>query len=286
MDSLKSAFKSATEKGITIRGMVVINPGNPTGQILEEDNMRDIIKFCLEHDICLMADEVYQENIWKAGAHFSSFRKVAMDMGMKSDGAGKDGENLQLISFHSISKGFFGECGLRGGYFECFGIPAEVKQQLYKLASISLCSNTVGQIAMGLMVQPPKPGDASYELYQTERDGILSSLHRRAEILSQSLNKLEGVSCNAIDGALYAFPTITLPAKLVEAAKEKGIEADAFYCSELLEQTGIVLVPGSGFGQQPGTLHFRCTILPPEDSFHDVVELLTRFHQDILARYK
>lgn len=86
-----------------------------------------------------------------------------------------------------------------------------MKAELYKLCSISLCSNTVGQIATGLMVQPPQPGDASYATYVAERDGILSSLRRRAGLLSQALNALQGVSCNSIDGALYAFPTITLP---------------------------------------------------------------------------
>jgi aspartate/methionine/tyrosine aminotransferase len=66
-------------------------------------------------------------------------------------------------------------------------------------------------VATGLMVQPPQPGDASYATYQAERDGILASLRRRAQRLSGALNQLQGVSCNSIDGALYAFPTIMLP---------------------------------------------------------------------------
>lgn len=111
-------------------------------------------------------------------------------------------------------KGFYGECGLRGGYFEIFNIPLDVKAELYKLCSISLCSNTVGQVATGLMVQPPQPGDVSYATYKAERDGILASLRRRAGLLSKALNAMEGVSCNSIDGALYAFPTITIPGKI------------------------------------------------------------------------
>lgn len=69
----------------------------------------------------------------------------------------------------------------------------------------------LSQVATGLMVQPPQPGDASYATYRAERDGILASLRRRSQMLSSALNKLQGVSCNSIDGALYAFPTITLP---------------------------------------------------------------------------
>ncbi len=104
-----------------------------------------------------------------------------------------------------------GECGLRGGYFELEGFPKDVSQEIYKLASISLCSNTVGQIAVGLMTQPPIAGEPSYALYVQERNAILESLKRRANMLSAALNKLEGVSCTSIDGAMYAFPTVRLP---------------------------------------------------------------------------
>lgn len=111
-----------------------------------------------------------------------------------------------------------GECGLRGGYFELLGIPPEVKAEIYKLASISLCSNTVGQVATGVMVQPPAKGSASHATYVSERDAILSSLQRRAGMLSVALNALPGMSCNSIEGAMYAFPTIKLPSKSTAAA--------------------------------------------------------------------
>ena len=247
---------------------------------MDEDTMKEIVGFCRAHGICLMADEVYQENVYKLGSKFVSFRKVALDL------KAFDGENpLQLVSFHSISKGFLGECGLRGGYFELLGIPAEVKAEIYKLASISLCSNTIGQMATGLMVQPPKKGESWYEQYANERDSILKSLNRRANILSVALNALPGISCTSIDGAMYAFPTITLPAKAIEEAKAQGVEPDVLYCMQLLENTGIVVVPGSGFGQYPGTYHFRITILPPEDKIADVVRLLGAFHGQFLSKY-
>jgi alanine transaminase len=121
---------------------------------------------------------------------------------------------LQLISFHSISKGFLGECGLRGGYFEMLGIPQEVQAEILKLTSISLCSNSIGQVATGVMVNPPRRGDPSYDLYASEKDTILASLKRRSLKISNELNKLSGVSCTAIEGAMYAFPTITLPGSL------------------------------------------------------------------------
>lgn len=74
-------------------------------------------------------------------------------------------------------------------------------------------------------------------------------------------------------------------AKAIAAAKAQDTEADALYCMELLDHTGIVLVPGSGFGQRPGTYHFRSTILPPEDKIADVCKLLADFHGKFLKKY-
>lgn len=85
---------------------------------------------------------------------------------------------------------------------------------------------------------------------------------------------------------MLLYPFTILTAKAVAAAKANGVEGDAFYCMELLNHTGIVLVPGSGFGQVPGTYHFRSTILPPEDKIADVVKLLGSFHAAFLAKYK
>ena len=183
-EELKRQLATAKADGIAVRGLAVINPGNPTGQTLSEENMKAIVQLCVDEDLVLMADEVYQENIWKSELPFTSFRKVATDMGYSAEyNQGQKG--LALVSFHSISKGFIGECGIRGGYFELFGIDPQVKAQIYKLASISLCSNTPGQVMTGLMVQPPKLGDPSFEEYEAERVSVLSSLKRRAEIVAK-----------------------------------------------------------------------------------------------------
>jgi len=279
--TLTKALAASKKAGIETRGLVVINPGNPTGQVLAESAMREVVQFCVDNNIVLMADEVYQENIWKKDAKFVSFRKVAHDMGvLRGDSAG-----LELISFHSISKGFLGECGFRGGYFELCGVSAAVKDEIYKLASISLCSNTVGQVATGIMVQPPKEGDESYALYAKEKADILDSLKRRASKVAQILNKLEGVECQDSEGAMYAFPTIKLPPKAIAAAKAAKMDPDAFYCMAMLEATGVVTVPGSGFKQVEGTFHFRITILPPENQMDTVFELIAAFHKKFYLQY-
>ncbi|XP_062087948.1 alanine aminotransferase 2 [Humulus lupulus] len=279
ISELKKQLEDAKSKGINVRALVVINPGNPTGQVLAEGNQRDIVEFCKQEGLVLLADEVYQENVYVPDKKFHSFKKVSRSMGY--------GEaDISLVSFQSVSKGYYGECGKRGGYMEVTGFSAEIREQIYKVASVNLCSNISGQILASLVMSPPKVGDESYESYRDERDGILSSLARRAKTLEDALNSLDGITCNKAEGAMYLFPRINLPHKAIEAAKAANTAADAFYCRQLLNATGIVVVPGSGFGQVPGTWHFRCTILPQEDKIPAVVSRLTDFHKKFMDEYR
>lgn len=82
---------------------------------------------------------------------------------------------------------------------------------------------------------------------------------------------------------MYLFPTITLPQKAIDKAKEEGNAPDEYYCLELLDATGVCLVPGSGFGQKEGTLHFRTTFLAPGT---DWVSRITKFHREFMEKYR
>ncbi len=257
---LEDAIQQALAKGIHARAIVVINPGNPTGGVLTENNIRMVIHFAKKHNLTILADEVYQENIYKPGARFISFAHVMTSMKEKE---------ISLFSFHSVSKGFFGECGHRGGYMEVRNVPSEVIDQITKLQSISLCANLPGQILTYLMVSPPKPGDLSFQQFADERSAILTELAKRAKMLEEGLNSISGYHCQPIYGAMYAFPSITLPPG----------KSDDDYCMALLEQTGVCVVAGSGFGQKPGTAHFRTTILPPTEQIEKVIDALERFHR-------
>eukprot|EP00808_Paulinella_micropora_P010639 g33965.t1 len=274
---LQRAAGEAKAKGIDLRGLVVINPGNPTGQCLPKECMEKVVKFAKEENLVLLSDEVYQTNIY-GDIPFHSFKQTVESMGPEYS-------DVELASFHSTSKGYLGECGQRGGYVEMRGFRREVLGQMLKIASISLCSNLSGQIMTGLMANPPRPGDPSYERFARERDNILASLKRRATLVARKCNELKGYSCNEVDGALYAFPKVALPAKAIEAAKAAGKSPDTFYCLKLLEATGLCVVPGSGFDQVPGTYHFRIAILPPENEMEQVLELLSKFHAKFMAEY-
>jgi alanine transaminase len=99
---LENAYKRNYDQGRQINSMVVINPGNPTGNLLSEQNVKDIIKFCYNHKLFLLADEVYQGNIYTEKKKFISFKKVLREIGHPYN-------QVSLASFHSISKGNAGE---------------------------------------------------------------------------------------------------------------------------------------------------------------------------------
>lgn len=189
----------------------------------------------------VLADEVYQTNIFEPRERpFTSFKKVLRSLPENIS------NNVELISFHSTSKGQIGECGRRGGYFELVNIDPQVESQMFKMASTQLCAAVPGQIGLDIMVNPPAPGSASHELYNKEISDIQESLKDRSQKLHKAFSTLEGFTCSESQGAMYLFPQIELPDKARAEAAKQGIKADAFYCMELLQQTGICLVPGSG----------------------------------------
>lgn len=280
---LTKSLNDAKAKGIDPVAIVVINPGNPTGAVLSMENIKMIISFAKKHKLAIMADEVYQDNVYVMDGMFHSFAKVMHQLGEKE---------ISLFSFHSVSKGFMGECGHRGGYLEVRNVPADVMAEFIKLQSISLCSNTVGQLVTYLVVSPPQKGEASYNLYIKERDGILNELKEKAEILGKGLNDIDGMDIDVPQGAMYAFVKFELPhtedISKMNAEERHTYESkrDNDYCMSLLEETGICVVPGSGFGQLPGTLHFRTTFLPPRDEMEELVRKMKEFHGKYVEKLK
>ncbi|KAL1932136.1 hypothetical protein VTP01DRAFT_9192 [Rhizomucor pusillus] len=282
VQQLASNVAAARQQGTNVRALVIINPGNPTGQCLDAENMKDVLSLCYKERLILLADEVYQTNVYEPEQRpFVSFKKALKD---HPDQAVRD--NQELVSFHSISKGMIGECGRRGGYFECVNIDPQVMEQIYKMASVMLCPNVHGQIMVDLMCNPPRPGDASYESYRAEIEGLYESLRRRSKKLEAVFNTMQDVTCQPAMGSMYLFPRIKLPAKAIAKAKEQGVAPDAFYSMEMLEATGVCVVPGSGFGQKEGTWHFRTTFLPQEELFDEFCGNIQKFHAEFMEKYK
>jgi aspartate/methionine/tyrosine aminotransferase len=258
---LEASLNKARNNGINVKGIVVINPGNPTGAVLSEESIRAVIQFAREHHLVIIADEVYQENVY--GGEFVSFAKV---LGM---------DKVPLFSMHSISKGFYGECGHRGGYLEVRNPPKvqgsdlDFIDLLTKQASVSLCANTAGQVLTYLMVTPPVYGSESYPLFIREKDQVLKDLEAKATMIKDAFTQMEGVECFGKVGAMYLFPRLNvLPAGTT----------DFDYCMALLESTGLCTVNGGGFGQKEGTNHLRIAFLPPQELLVQVLPEWIKFH--------
>ncbi|KAI9517688.1 hypothetical protein NQZ68_000855 [Dissostichus eleginoides] len=208
--------------------------------------------------------QVYQDNVYSADCHFHSFKKVLYEMGPEYF------NNVELVSFHSTSKGYTGECGFRGGYMEVLNMDPQVKEQLVKLLSVRLCPPVPGQAAMDVIVNPPREHEPSYAQFIKEKSSVLDVLAQKARLTEQILNSVPGIKCNPVQGAMYAFPRIFMPPRAIQEAKARSMAPDMLYCLKLLEETGICVVPGSGFGQREGTYHFRGVV---DESFHQWLDV-------------
>ena len=260
---LESSIEKARSRGVNVKAIVVINPGNPTGAVLDEETIQEVIAFAGENGLAIITDEVYQENVYEAG--FVSFARVL------------GGDEVPLFSVHSTSKGFYGECGHRGGYLEIRNAP-RVKDTdisftdlVFKQASVNICSNTVGQLMIYLLVNPPPENSEPYRRFTNERRRILEDLHDKADMIRAGFDHMGGVSCFGRTGAMYLFPRLD---KLPDGTN------DFDYCMRLLERTGLVTVNGQGFGQKPGTSHLRIAFLPPRDIIEEVLPAWIDFHNE------
>lgn len=277
MKELERSLAEAKANGINVVGLTLINPGNPTGQVLSEDEVKDIVLFCARHNLVLLSDEVYQENVYREGDKFFSCRRAADELGLIKN------DSIQLCSFHSTSKGVFGECGQRGGYVEMVGIDDDVNDILYKLAASKLCSNVPGQAMVSLMCQGPNPGDVSYEAHEREKKAVFEGLKERANLVSEGLNSIPGFSCQPATGAMYCFPSVHMPHGVIKASQEMGFSPDTLYALDLLQSTGICVVPASGFGQKAGRYGFRTTFLSPESK--DVVDKIRDHYESFCHKF-
>ncbi|MGD2109832.1 MAG: aminotransferase class I/II-fold pyridoxal phosphate-dependent enzyme, partial [Phycisphaerae bacterium] len=254
--ALEDAFQTATRSGVKVKAIVAINPANPTGAVLPEESVMDVVDFAEERELAIIADEVYQHNLY--GETFVSFASVV------------GGRDIPLFSLHSTSKGFYGECGHRGGYLEVrndpnvAGTDLRFTDVLLKQASVSLCSNTPGQVLTYLMVSPPPKGSEPHTRFVEEREAVLSDLYAKARMIRGAFSQMDGVECFGRTGAMYLFPRLNvLP---------PGTN-DFDYCMSLLESTGICTVDGGGFGQREGTQHLRIAFLPSKELLTEVLPL-------------
>uniref|UniRef100_A0A667YFG8 alanine transaminase n=1 Tax=Myripristis murdjan TaxID=586833 RepID=A0A667YFG8_9TELE len=130
----------------------------------DRSSIEEVIRFAATEGLLLLVDEVYQDSVFQQGRKFISYKKVLFEMGQEYS------DRMQLASFHSLSNAVMGECGLRAGYMELVNMDPEVILVVDNLLCTYITTPVTGQLALELMVNPPKAGDPSYDTYTQVRE--------------------------------------------------------------------------------------------------------------------
>nr|WP_295782391.1 pyridoxal phosphate-dependent aminotransferase [Rhodoferax sp.] len=229
------------------KGIVVINPNNPTGVLYSDALLKSIVEIAREHGLVILADEVYD--------------KVLYD-GVKHTAIGSLSTDILTLTFNSLSKSYR-SCGYRAGWLVVSGDKKHATdyiEGLNMLSNMKLCSNVPGQWA----IQTALGG------YQSINDLVCEGgrLRRQRDLAYELITAIPGVSCVKPSAALYMFP------KLDPAVYP--IADDRQFFLELLRETRVMLVQGTGFNwQQPD--HFRIVFLPHEDDLREAINRIAKF---------
>ena len=249
LDDLRSKITPHT------KGIVVINPNNPTGALYSDELLRDIVAIARQHGLVILADEVYD--------------KVLYD-GVKHTAIGSLSEDVLTLTFNSLSKSYR-SCGYRAGWLVVSGDKkqaADYIEGLTMLSNMRLCANVPGQYA----IQTALGG------YQSINELIIPGgrLRRQRDIAYELITAIPGVTCNKPQAALYMFPR--LDPKLYPIADDRQ------FFLELLQDTRVMLVQGSGFNY-PDNQHFRIVFLPHEDDLREAIGRIARFLENFRRRH-
>ncbi|KAM4547896.1 alanine aminotransferase 2 [Odontesthes bonariensis] len=253
------------------RAIYISNPGNPTGHVQDRKSIQDVIQFAAAERLLLLVDEVYQDSVHGENREFISYKKVLFEMDEEF------GETVELVSFHSLSCATAAECGLRAGYMETVNMDPEVMHFVDTMLCTDISTPVTGQLALDLVLNPPKPGDPSYDTHTQETLLTRTTLFHNAQRALELLNNLPGMSCQPAMGGIYLYPRLDLTAEIREQAEILGVEADVLYCQKLLEEEGLLV----GAGQQggpTGSHHLRLSVLVPPDTLEMVLSRLCSFH--------
>jgi len=229
------------------KGIVVINPNNPTGALYADALLLEIVTIAREHGLVIFADEVYD--------------KVLYD-GVKHTALGSLSNDVLTLTFNSLSKSYR-SCGYRAGWMVVSGDKRPAKdyiEGLNMLSNMRLCANVPGQYA----IQTALGG------YQSIDDLVCEGgrLRRQRDLAYSLITAIPGVTCVKPSAALYMFPRLD--------PKIYPIEDDQQFFLELLQETRVMLVQGSGFNWSAPD-HFRIVFLPHEDDLREAISRIAHF---------
>ncbi len=231
------------------RAIVVINPNNPTGSIHSREILASIIDLAREHNLVIFSDEIY-DNLTLNGEKIVSMASLSEEAAVITLGG---------LSKNYLAPGFRIGWGVVSGREEVLG---DYLNGVNKLLRARLSASHPVQWAIKTALQ----GEKSLLIETREK------LIRRRDITVRMLNAIPGISCVKPQGAFYAFPRLHIK------------NPDSVFVSELIKETGVVVVPGSGFGQRPGTRHFRVVFLAPEPVLVKAYEKIGNFLKAYIDR--
>jgi alanine-synthesizing transaminase len=237
------------------RGIVVINPNNPTGVLYSDELLRGIVEIAREHGLVLLVDEVYDKVLYD-GVRHTAMASLSTD--------------VLTLTFNSLSKAYR-SCGFRAGWMVVSGPKADARdfiEGLNMLANLKLGSNVPGQWA----IQTALGG------YQSINDLVREGgrLRRQRDLAYELITAIPGVSCVKPQAALYMFPRLD--------PKVYPIDDDRQFFMQVLRETRVMLVQGSGFNF-PDHQHFRIVFLPHEDDLREAINRLARFLEQYRQRH-
>ncbi len=237
------------------KGLVVINPNNPTGAMYSDDLLKALVQIAREHGLVIFADEVYD--------------KVLYD-GIKHTAMASLSEDVLTLTFNSLSKSYR-SCGYRAGWMIVSGDKKRARdyiEGLNMLSNMRLCSNVPGQYA----IQTALGG------YQSIKDLVCEGgrLRRQRDLAYELITAVPGVSCVKPAAALYMFPRLD-PVMY-------PIENDQQFFLELLQETKVMLVQGTGFNWHAPD-HFRIVFLPHEDDLREAIGRVAKFLESYRKRH-
>ena len=245
IDDMRAKITAST------KGIVVINPNNPTGAIYSDESLKAIVQLAEEFGLIIFADEIYDKTLYDGKTH-TSIASLS--------------ENVLMITFNGLSKNYR-SCGYRAGWMIVSGDKESAKdyiEGLNMLSSMRLCSNVPGQWA----IQTALGGYQSIDELVAEG----GRLRRQRDLAFDLITKIPGVTCVKPDAALYLFPKLD--------PQMYPIKNDQEFIAEFLKEEKVLLVQGSGFNW-PHPDHFRLVFLPNEDVLREAIARLAKF----LARY-
>jgi alanine-synthesizing transaminase len=237
------------------KGIVVINPNNPTGALYSDELLRGIVALAREHGLVIFADEVYD--------------KVLYD-GVKHTPMGSLSQDVLTLTFNSLSKSYR-SCGYRAGWMVISGDKKHARdyiEGLNMLSNMRLCANVPGQWA----IQTALGGHQSIN----ELVGEGGRLRKQRDLAHQLITAIPGVSCVKPKAALYMFPKLD--------PQMYPVQDDQDFFLQLLEETKVMLVQGTGFNW-PDADHFRIVFLPHEDDLREAIARVARFLEGARQRF-